>query len=75
MMNYNEHILQIDENDDDPSLHQSNRWNSIKNKMNPLKEMMKKHKRTEDAFDMIFKSFTYGRKLLRKRITKAQKEA
>ncbi len=34
---------------------------------------MSKAKRTDDAFDVIFKSFTYGKKLLRKRMSRAEK--
>jgi len=36
--------------------------------------MLGKHWRQKDAFDIIMKSFTYGRKLKRKKISKAEKE-
>jgi len=42
--------------------------------LNPLKEMLKKRKRIDDAFKHIFKSFTYGKKLLRKKMTIEQKK-
>jgi hypothetical protein len=52
-------LLRFDEDEEDQS---PNKWNYIKSKMNPLKDMVNKQKKADNAFDIILKSFTYVRK-------------
>ena len=61
-------MLRYDEDEE----HQSpSKWHQIKNQLSPLKNLMSKHKKTDDAFDIIMKSFTYGRRLMRKKMSRA----
>ncbi|CDW72909.1 snf2 family n-terminal domain containing protein [Stylonychia lemnae] len=49
-------------------------WQVIRERLDPLRESVKKAKRTDDAFALIYKSFTYGKKLQRMRMSKLMKE-
>ena len=44
----------------------------IKSRLDPLKNSIIKSRRTDSAFDLIWKSFTYGKKLRRKKISKIE---
>ena len=49
-------------------------WRSLKSNLAPLSDLVTKSRRQEDAFDKIFKSFTYGKKLMRKKMSRAMRE-
>ena len=50
------------------------RWDVVRKRLEPIKEVMGRHQRQQDAFDIIMKSFTYGRRLKRKKISKEERE-
>jgi 3'-phosphoadenosine 5'-phosphosulfate sulfotransferase (PAPS reductase)/FAD synthetase len=69
-MNLRKYIGEFDESKNAPTFgfpllnfendeEDENKWCTIRRKLNPLKEMMHKNKKNDDAFDIIFKSFTY----------------
>eukprot|EP00347_Sterkiella_histriomuscorum_P010478 403376130 len=48
-------------------------WFKIRQKLEPLGESVKRAYRTDDAFDVIMRSFTYGKKLQRMKMSKAMR--
>ena len=48
-------------------------WSVIKQRLEPLREQSRRAKRTDDAFEIIMKSFTYGKRLMRMRMSKARR--